>query len=102
MFRVNHRFRNCFTDTAHFSRVSGNSPSGAGAAAGLAAVSCGAAVSLRRCFLRSSVYKAVDIFFTTRPLLPEPVTLRMSTPFSRAYLRTEGIAITRLFGSTSA
>ena len=40
--------------------------------------------------------------FVVRPFLPEATTALMFTPFSRAYLRTEGIALTRLFSSTSA
>ncbi len=40
--------------------------------------------------------------FVIRPFLPDPETALMLTPFSRAYLRTEGIALTVLFSSTSS
>ena len=40
--------------------------------------------------------------FVIRPFLPEPATALILTPFSRAYLRTEGIALIFLFSSTSS
>ena len=39
--------------------------------------------------------------FVIRPFLPEPFTALILTPFSRAYLRTDGIALTVLLSSTS-
>ncbi len=88
-----------------FSRVSGRSPGIACAAAAFGsaeAVSSLAGASAVAVAVEPPDRKLSMSSLTIRPFLPEPGTALMSTPFSRAYLRTEGIAITLRLGSTSA
>src|SRR5699024_891054 len=83
----------------------GNSPSletGADCAV-LAEVSSAVSLALSVEAALASPFKYASMSsLVVRPFLPEATTALMFTPFSRAYLRTEGVALTRLFSSTSS
>ena len=102
MFRVNHCFRNRFTDTTHFLTSFWIFTSWDWLCFWRFFFRCCwvnfySLLVLSCCYSLSTICKCIDVSFYDTAILTSTSYFMNVYTFSRAYLRTDGIAITRSF-----